>query len=195
MLDEIHPVLTSSQESLYVIDLHTSSSHSRPFIVTPEYGASCNYLMKFQVPTILNTSRYIRGMFVEYMQRLGHCAFAFEGGKHDSPESIDLLENAIWSTMRHSNAFQAGSAPAESLHIPPLNGVPHQLKIVYRHQVNPGDGFRMISHFENFTLLKKGDIIAEDQKGAISVPVSGYLFMPLYQQWGEDGFFITESWG
>lgn len=50
----------------------------------------------------------------------------------------------------------------------------------------------MLPGYENFQLVKKGEVIAEDSNGPIVVKEDGLLLMPLYQNKGEDGFFIIK---
>ena len=41
--------------------------------------------------------------------------------------------------------------------------------------------------------LEKGEVLAIDGKGEIRARESGLIFMPLYQNLGDDGFFIVEE--
>jgi succinylglutamate desuccinylase len=48
----------------------------------------------------------------------------------------------------------------------------------------------MKSGFTNFYPVDKAHTIAHDRHGPILTEEGGYLFMPLYQKQGEDGFFL-----
>jgi succinylglutamate desuccinylase len=47
--------------------------------------------------------------------------------------------------------------------------------------------------FDSFQFIEKGELLAEDKSGAITAPIDGRIFMPLYQIAGDDGFFIVEE--
>lgn len=45
--------------------------------------------------------------------------------------------------------------------------------------------------YDNFQRIKAGELLAFNDKGPIVSPYDGHVFMPLYQEEGEDGFFIV----
>jgi succinylglutamate desuccinylase len=47
--------------------------------------------------------------------------------------------------------------------------------------------------FTNFQKVKKGELLAHDNKGEIICPHVGLILMPLYQKQGEDGFFLIRE--
>ena len=47
--------------------------------------------------------------------------------------------------------------------------------------------------FVNFQRVEKGQLIASNANGEIRSPKSGFIFMPLYQSQGYDGFFIVKE--
>ena len=44
--------------------------------------------------------------------------------------------------------------------------------------------------FLNFDAVAKNDVLAICDGEEVKSPINGYVFMPLYQQQGDDGFFI-----
>ncbi len=70
-----------------------------------------------------------------------------------------------------------------------LPKVAEMLKV---HPVAPEDHFRMLPGFKNFQSIKAGDLLAEDRNGNIISPYDSHILMPLYQQQGEDGFFLIK---
>lgn len=71
--------------------------------------------------------------------------------------------------------------------------LPARVKLVYQHLIEPDDDFVMRPGFENFQPVEKGDWLANDQTGKITAPYDGYILMPLYQDQGDDGFFIVQE--
>ena len=71
------------------------------------------------------------------------------------------------------------------------DGIPRFLEIVSRHAVTPRDGFTMLPGFGNFETVRSGQLVATDRSGGIRVRRAARLFMPLYQDQGNDGFFLV----
>lgn len=69
--------------------------------------------------------------------------------------------------------------------------LPERSELVYQHMIQPGDRFRMRPGFRNFQPVKEGEWLATDREGRIVAHCDGYLLMPLYQNQGNDGFFIV----
>ena len=47
--------------------------------------------------------------------------------------------------------------------------------------------------YRNFQRITKGEELAMDKKGPIYAPKEGMIIMPLYQNSGNDGFFLVEE--
>lgn len=63
----------------------------------------------------------------------------------------------------------------------------------YRRPVTDGDGFRMNPGYSNFDPVRAGQVIARDDVGPIAVEETSRLLMPLYQEQGEDGYFLVRE--
>lgn len=48
----------------------------------------------------------------------------------------------------------------------------------------------MLSNFQNFDKINKGQVLALSNNRPIKAPMNGLIFMPLYQEQGKDGYFI-----
>ncbi|MEL7162656.1 MAG: hypothetical protein AAFN92_18000, partial [Bacteroidota bacterium] len=73
---------------------------------------------------------------------------------------------------------------------------PRLTELVYIHHIAPdgSDGFRMHPGYENFQPITRGTVVATDKGGPIAAPATGYLLMPLYQELGDEGFFIVRDY-
>ncbi len=118
-----------------------------------------------------------------------------EGGQHDDPASADLLESVVWRALQALDMVEPASASGAAQGPDARsNGAaaPRFLEVRHRHAVHPDvDGFRMRPGYLNFQLVDEGEIVARDDAGPIRVPERGRLLMPLYQELGEDGFFVV----
>jgi succinylglutamate desuccinylase len=177
LLDE----LLEGEGKRFVIDLHTTSSDSDPFISMAETPVNREFAKQMKVPTVLGIEHFIKGALLEYVSNLGHVGLAFEAGQHVAKSSVSAHKAFIVDAL-----VCAGILPVESLE----HEAPLLYDIVYRHAISPQDQFRMTPGFANFSPVRKGMALAIDQSGAVNAPENGLLFMPLYQPEGDDGFFI-----
>ncbi len=120
-----------------------------------------------------------------------------EGGQHYSPAAIDRHEAGIWISLFSAGCFP-GPVPEQveqsrRILSEARCNLPSVLEILHRHGIRPNDGFLMRPGFENFTQVKSGEILAEDNSGPIKAPLGGRIMLPLYQGKGEDGFFIARE--
>ena len=50
----------------------------------------------------------------------------------------------------------------------------------------------MMPGFKNFQPIEKGQLLGHDARGEVRAPKNGCILMPLYQQQGDEGFFIIK---
>ena len=63
----------------------------------------------------------------------------------------------------------------------------------YRHPAEEEDRYLTRPGFRNFQRVRAGDVIGDDRHGEVVAPKSGRILMPLYQELGEDGFFVVRD--
>ena len=189
--------LHAPYENKILVDLHTTSSDKGSFIVIPEYYATQPLVKNLHLPVVLNLESYLKGTLSNYACERGMLAFAFEGGLIGSQEAINIHTAGIWEILQ-----TAGTIPYQTsnnfttyrnllkLH---AQGLPELVHVTGIHWVHEGDQFSMKPGYKNFTPVQKDEILAYDKNGAVKAPRSGMIFMPLYQNQGNDGFFIIEK--
>lgn len=181
----------------YFLDLHTTSSESVPFLTFSDSLRNRSFAAHFPLPLVLGVEEEVEGALLDYIDHLGHVALGVEGGPHQDPDSVDYLERVVWLAL-----VSAGHLELE--HVPERDGlrrrlaaavarVPSVFEVRYRHGLRPGDEFRMDPGFRNFQEVERGDRLAHDRRGEIRAPESGRIFLPLYQDKGEEGFFIVRQ--
>ena len=195
ILQIIDPLLESPPGPLYFIDLHTTSAPSVPFITLNDQLANRRFAMKFPLPAVLGLEEYLAGPMLCYLNEFGHIAIGFEAGQHVDQRSIDYHESFAWLTLVYANVLTEAQVPDFADHAARLKAATQNVhgifEVVCRHAVESEDQFHMRPGFQNFQTVTKGDVIAQDAKGDIRIPQSGRIFMPLYQSWGNDGFFLV----
>ncbi len=178
------------------VDLHTTSAESCAFILINDTLANRKLARKFPVPQILGFEENIRGTLLSYINNLGHQSIGFEAGAHTNEASIDRSRAFLWLTIHWLEIHRLSEAEVlryeEVLNIhPDLPDSYYQVK--YHKIVEDSKKFEMVSGFQNFDKVEKGDRLAKENGGWIEAPVWGRIFMPLYQKKGRDGFLIIRE--
>ena len=63
-------------------------------------------------------------------------------------------------------------------------------KIDYKYTIKPFEKFKMLEGYKNFQEIEKKEILAHSNGKELFANSEGKIFMPLYQQKGDDGYFI-----
>lgn len=181
----------------YFFDLHTTSSPSVPFIAINDQMANRNFARQFPVQKILGIEEYLEGPLLSYLNDFGHVAFAFEAGQHTDPESVDVHVAFIRLAMLQAGLFPNDKAEDQDRfqsELALLKKVSHQehgfFEVVHREAIREVDHFEMESGFENFSPIRKRQLLATNRLGEIRSKFRAQIFMPLYQAEGNDGFFV-----
>ncbi len=181
----------------FFIDLHTTSAPSPPFITLNDNLRNREFATKIPVPIILGIEEFLSGPLMSYINELGHIALGFEAGSHDEARSIENHESCIWLMLKATGLLHKAEIPSFQAHYDNLarqsNDGKHVFEIRFRYHRSEHENFIMRPGFENFQKIKKGDILAENDKGPIHACEGGRIFLPLYQKQGEDGFFIIRE--
>lgn len=191
---ENHP--EEAFEKRYFLDCHTTSAASEPFISVQDLNDNDAWAHKFPTYIIRGFSDIVAGCIDHYKSRIGMTGFVFEAGQHDSPESIENHEGMIWLALQHACGldFDTLKKYPESVNILE-NKRKHQktFEIEYRHEIRENDTFKMLDGFINFQKINKGDLLGTYNGKQIYSNWDDYIFMPLYQPQGDDGFFIVRQ--
>ena len=181
----------------YFLDCHTTSSDSLPYISVQEVNDNDPWAHRFPTYIVRGFSDIIYGAIDHYMSRTGLTGFVFEAGQHTSKASIENHEGIIWLAIKEANGLDVSqlSCYPECVERFTEKNAPSQktFKITYRHEIKKGDNFKMEPGFKNFQKIKKGQLLATSNGKDIQSEWNAYIFMPLYQSQGNDGFFIIEE--
>ena len=190
----LHQYIHNTEDQIYIIDLHTTSSISKPFVIIGDTVRNRRFAMNFHVPILLGLEERVDGTIIGYTSDMGHITIALESGQHDDRNSVLNHISATWVILTNAGCVSASQVPGFQKHIRRLQQVSKHLskiyEVRYRKGVSEEDHFRMEPGFQNFRPIRKGELIARDRNGDIYSHLDGNIFMPLYQQLGSDGFFI-----
>lgn len=181
----------------YFLDCHTTSSASLPYISVQEVGNNDPWAHKFPTYIVRGFSDIIYGAIDHYMSRTGLTGFVFEAGQHDSPASVENHEGIIWLALHEACKLDLEklSCYPECVENFREKNAPEQktFEIIHRHGLEKEDEFRMEPGFENFQKIEKGQLLAVKNGKEIKSEWDAYIFMPLYQSQGNDGFFVIKE--
>lgn len=186
-------------EKVVFIDLHTTSSPGGIFTIVPEDPDSLAVAAEMHAPVIRGMADGIVGTTMHYFttENMGvhSINISFESGQHEDPLAINIAVAGVVACLRAIDCVDGQDV--ESLHDEILinfsRNLPNITRLITKHSIREGDQFKMKPGYLNFQKVFKGEVIAKDINGPIAVPEDGVLLMPLYQDLGEDGFFIIKT--
>lgn len=200
ILDTIHEELASRNYTrLIVLDMHTTSSFGGIFCIPTEDPESVRIALELHAPVITGMLDGIQGTTLHYFRPdnfdIPTVAVTFESGQHNEQLSINRAIAAITNCMRTIGAVKADDVENrhDKILIDYSRDLPKLSKLISRHDIKQGDQFKMLPNYNNFQCVAKGEQIAKDKHGAIIAPDDALILMPLYQEKGNDGFFLVQK--
>jgi succinylglutamate desuccinylase len=190
---------TGEYTKLIVLDLHTTSSEGGIFTIPNEEPESLQIALGLHAPVITGMLKGIQGTTLHYFNNknfdINTTSVTFESGQHNDSMSSNRAIAALINCMRTIGAVDPTIVENkhDELLLKYSSPLPKCSILVERHPVSATDQFKMKPNYKNFQAIKKGEILATDIKGNICSPYDGMILMPLYQEQGEDGFFIIQE--
>lgn len=186
-------------ERLVLMDLHTTTASGGIFSIATDDRESQLIALELHAPVIRGLLDGIDGTTLHYFKPentgVPTVTVCFESGQHDDPESIDNMVAAIINGMRTVGCVEANDV--ENHHDERLlkysENLPKIADLLYWHDIQQGDNFKMKPGYNNFQWIKKDELLAHDKTGEIRSNSDGLILMPLYQKQGDDGFFIVQE--
>ena len=187
----IDRVLDSARNEVFALDLHSTSSESTPFAMVGDTIRNRTFAEKFPVTFLLGIEEQLDGTILEYLNELGVVTLGFEAGQHTTGEADRNQEALIWAALRNSGLVPPDAVEEKYFdYLKKAMGRQQIIEIRHRHAIASGDGFSMQPGYRNFQPIRKGETLAQDQRGPITAAEGGMILMPLYQDQGNDGFFL-----
>lgn len=193
----IKGVLASTDNPIYFIDLHTTSSKTLPFITINDALINRKFSACFNVPVVLGIEEYLEGPLLSYLNTLGYVSLGFESGQHTDPKAVKSCEAFVYLVLNYTNNLLNPESDKINVYKNELKSASKSIdsifEVVYKYHIEPEENFKMLRGFESFQSIKKGTLLATSNGKDIYSNYSATLFMPLYQKSGKDGFFIIKT--
>jgi len=155
--------------------------------------------MSIPVPMVQQLNQHLEGTLTHYLDGLGYTAAVFESGQHEEPEARVRAASAVWLAIRAAGLLADPDAPEARRGYRALERecrrLPRLLEMTYRHPIEDEDRYVMRPGFRSFQPIRAGDVVGDDRHGEVVAPKSGRILMPLYQELGEEGFFVVRDAG
>lgn len=196
LINVLVPRLRDADAETYVFDLHSTSAASAPFLTLADTLENRSFARRLGMPLVLGLEEQIDGAMLEYLGGFGPIALGVEAGQHDDPVSVDIHEAATWMALTEAGCLSRDTRLFDMKECRRRLGIaraglPHVFEVVYRRCVEPGDGFEMEPGHRNFERVRAGQVIARTNEGPVEIPEDGWLFLPLYQELGDDAYFLV----
>ena len=192
----LQEIISETTGKLFVIDLHTTSSPTIPFIVTNKNDQCLEFTNEFPMPVVSGLTGFLDGTLLSYINDLGHVGLAYEAGQHKSAQSLMKHESFVWLCLNNTEVCKDFDEDFILKHHENLEEElvtrNNHFKLISRYKIKKDEVFEMNAGYANFQKIHKGEELANNQEGPINSPYDGYIFMPLYQPQGDDGFFIIK---
>ena len=195
-IDEILRRHASKASDIIFSDLHTTSSESCAFILINDTLANRRMARKFPLPQILGIEENIQGTLLSYINNLGYKSIGFEAGAHDSEASVTRTRAFLKLLLHNSGILlmDEHKKRIEESRLEVYESVPADYYQIKHHQyVEDPRKFHMKPGFENFDSVQAGQLLATEDNEEVTAPMTGRIFMPLYQEKGHDGFLIIRK--
>ncbi|MEM9921061.1 MAG: succinylglutamate desuccinylase/aspartoacylase family protein [Bacteroidota bacterium] len=186
-------------EKVVLLDFHTTTAYGGIFSIATDDPESERIAVELHAPVIKGLLDGIRGTTLHYfsnyrfgVETVGVC---FESGQHNESLSVNRAIAALTNCMRTIGCVQWEHVENrhDKLLIEYSKGLPKIAELIEVHAIQPGEEFRMVPNYKNFQRVQKGEVLAYNKNGAIKAVDDGCILMPLYQQQGDDGFFLIRS--
>ena len=197
LLGVLDEVASRRRGPAWFLDLHTTSGGGGAFTTSADEPPHRRFAMAIPAPLVLQLDVHLEGTFTSCMQRLEYKTAVFECGQHEEAESRIRAASAVWLAIRAAGLLTDAEAPEARRGYRRLETayrrLPRILEMRYRHPVEEEDCYLTRPGFRNFQPVRAGDVIGDDRHGEVVAPKGGRILMPLYQELGEDGFFVVRD--
>lgn len=189
----IQNIIAKEKGPFMFFDLHTTSSPSAPFILINDTLLNRQLAEKYPLRVILGIEEYLEGPLLSYINDQGYISLGFEAGQHNDPNTLEVNKRFILQTFMLTGFMKDKKMYQELIRSRKKLPFAHNFfEVIHRYIIKEGEMFKMLEGYTNFSVIKSNQLLANNQDGEIKSLDSGYLFMPLYQTKGNEGFYIIK---
>ncbi|MEL7118992.1 MAG: succinylglutamate desuccinylase/aspartoacylase family protein [Bacteroidota bacterium] len=186
-------------DKIILLDLHTTTADGGIFSVATDDPESVRIAVELHAPVIVGMLDGMKGTTLHYFNpdnlEKPIIGIAFESGMHTDRLSVNRAIAAVINCMKIIGSVDPSVVENryDELLVAYSKDLPKVSRLLYCHNIKPGDQFEMIPGYKNFQKVKKGQLLAHAKGEPVYAEKDGMLLMPLYQTQGDDGFFLIEE--
>ena len=193
----ISGIIDGKSAPFYFIDYHTTSSPTLPFITINDALINRRFARLFPLPVILGLEEYLEGPLLSYINEKGYVAIGFESGQHSTIEATENSVAFTWLALSFTGVLPENSQIEKERHLEQLRtaakGDITFYEVTHRHIITKEDKFNMLPGFKSFDPIEVGTKLASHNGKQLKTDKNTIVFMPLYQEQGEEGFFLIRK--
>ena len=197
LLEVLAQVEERRRGPVYVLDLHTTSGGGGAFTTTSDYLCNRRFAMEIPAPLVLGLDEAIEGTLIGYLDEFDYTTAVFECGQHAEAAAVERAAWGVWLAVRAAGLLEEADSPEARRGWKALRKayrrLPRVLEVKHRHPVADEDRYMSRPGLLNFGPVRAGAVVGDDRRGPVTAPESGRILMPLYQEQGEDGFFVVRE--
>lgn len=196
IFDLLQELVKTERGPFYFFDLHTTSSNSIPFITVNDSLLNRKFTRQYPLPLILGLEEYLDGPLLSYINELGYVSFGFEGGQHDALSAIQNHKAFIYLSLLFSGALKKDAVDFEQ-YLKDWKSLQPNHRAFYeiydRFGLKEEERFIMNPGFSNFQTIDRNENLARVNGIRVLSKEKTIIFMPLYQNQGNDGYFLIRK--
>ncbi len=198
MIKILNEVISFQEMDICIVDLHSTSSESPPFIMLSDTLRNRELGRMAGVPMILGLMEHLQGMLIEATSRSGFSTLLFQGGRNGDEDTVIHHKGLIWKLLNikcsldTSKFTDCDSAINKLNRFAPEDKEHEFFEITYSHKIKAGVEFTVCPGYDNFQNINKNEVVAIEDGEAVKLPHGGQIFLPLYQDQGAEGFYIVK---
>lgn len=181
----------------FFVDCHTTSSETEPYAsLNSGYTASYKFARDLPLCSVVGVEKILRGCLSEHLNSLGFHGFTYEAGQHDIPATVDCQEAMIWLALKQASCLEGQSDvinKAEKTLLKYSLRTGKMLTVTDAYKIAPGEEFKMVEGFRNLDPIQRGQHLAWVNGEAVYAHEDGHILMPLYQDQGTFGYFVSKE--
>jgi succinylglutamate desuccinylase len=197
LLQILDDIKRDSNGPVILADIHTFSAEGSMFSITNSDPRQRKLLSRLHVPMVFGIENSLRGTALAHYQEQGFISFGLEGGQHKNELTEYNITASLMLLLQAAGCIEQQYVSEIKEYQQHLKShtqhLPVETELMYQHIIEPEDEFEMRPGYKNFQPIKEGEWLASDQDGKIKAPCDGFVLMPLYQNQGNDGFFIIRE--
>jgi len=196
LLAAINEARARARGPLFVLDLHTTSGAGGVFSTMSDRLPNRAFGRALPLPVVLGLEEQVDGTLMDYLDREGLTAISVECGQHEEDQAADRAEAVVWLALAHAGLIAPDGPRVLASHArleEEFSAHPRVSEIRYRYPVSEPAEFRMLEGYRNFQPIRSGEVLAHDAGANVRAPMDGRMLMPLYQEQGDDGFFLIRE--